>query len=149
MASQGTRIALEFGGVPPGTHVACATSVPLHRSGPSQATGVLVMTATDGQGAGVYSPIPPPLGTSAPGLVVYEVLYADPNSVEVADIPCYLVNAANHILPPASVTVRPQMAPFFNSVSSGRPTPTAQDPTPTDLPRFAPGSLTLPLITGF
>ncbi len=149
VASQGTRIALQFSDVPPGAHVACATSVPLHRNAVDPPTGVLVMTATDSQGAGVYAPVQGSRGTSAPGLVVYEILYADPSSVEFADIPCYLVNAANQILPPVSVTVRPQLAPFFNSPSSNHPTPTSQDPTPTDLPRFAPGSITLAFITRF
>lgn len=150
VATQGTRIALHFSGVPAGESVVCRTAVPLRRAATtSPITGVLAMTASDANGAGAYSPFfPSLLGSSAANLVVYEVLYADPFAIEYGDIPCYLVTPTGALASPAAVSVTPSFAPFYGGVAASRPTPTTLDPSPVAIPRFAPGSTSYKVTLG-
>lgn len=137
VASAGTRIALSFSHLPGNGKISVPSMVLLHGiftpMGP--ATGVLVLTSTDTNGAGTFTPA---VGSSVPAgnLAVYEVLYADPFQVEAADIPCtFLGNGSG-----GSVQVTASFAPFYSSASAGRPTPTTTDPTPTAIPRFVLGT---------
>jgi hypothetical protein len=150
VSTQGTRIALSFSGVPAGESVVCRTAVPLkHALTTSPITGVLAMTATDANGAGVYSPFfPSLLGSSATNLVVYEVLYADPFAIEFADIPCYLTTPTGALAPPATVSVTPSFAPFYSAPGAGHATPTTLNPTPVAIPRFGPGASTFKVTLG-
>jgi hypothetical protein len=149
VSSQGTRLALSFSGVPSGEIVVCDTKVLLQRAGTTTPnTGVLILTTTDANGAGVFTPVPSAVGTSAPNLVVYEVLYADPYSIEYADIPCFLTTPTGAPASPAVVTVSPTLAPFYTTPSSARPTPTTTDPTPTAVPRFRPDGPSLKITLG-
>jgi hypothetical protein len=127
VSSAGTRIALTF-------QTPASVTVPnfvyLHRVGsPSTTTGVMVLTATDANGAGAFNPTASTTIHNG-GMAVYEVLFADPFEIEYADIPC----TVNSFLFGATASVN--LAPFYSSASSGRATPTAADPTPTAIPRF-------------
>lgn len=144
VASAGTRIALSFDHLPHHATMDCPSVVHLQRSGTSSPdTGVMVLTTTDTNGAGPFSPA---IGSSVPSgdLAVYEILYADPFIVESADIGCTL-NTHGHGGGAGGVRVTPSFAPFYSSPSAGRPTPTVADPTPTAVPRFQPGTVSLHL----
>jgi hypothetical protein len=132
----GTRIALTF--TKPGKG-AFTISTPqvifLHRVGtPSNSapTGVMVLTSTDANGAGAFTPA---LGSSVPSghLAVYEVLFADPFSLEYADIPCTLTSGGG-----GSVTFAVSYAPFYSGAGASQPTPNSVNAVPTAVPRFAP-----------
>jgi len=172
IANQGTRLYLSFGNIPAGASLWLAPVIYLFRQGvqhngdpatlnpnpitavaQSQATGVMVMTTTDGAGAGAF------LRTQAinrytltkvgaSNLVVYEMLYTDPYSVEYADVPVVLAYASNpgqNLPAPAppnpNTTVTGGFAPFYTSAASTQPSPnnTFQSPT-LPVPRFVPGT---------
>jgi hypothetical protein len=148
VSSQGTRIALSFSNVPANTKPECQHEVLLHLPvlGGS-ATGVMVMTTTDANGAGPFQAITTPFGSSNTNLVVYEALYTDPFMIEAANIVCRLVNTTTGATVVGTVTVKPSFAPFYSTPAAGHPTPTLADPTPTAVPRFKPGTPTLTLTT--
>ena len=115
IGNAGTRIALRFTGIPTGASV----QVPpvIYSVGYSNYTnrpyesGVMVLTNTDSAGAGAFSP---GTGTLAGNLAVYEVLWADPFSIEYAEIPYSLINAP----PGATVQVTAGYAPFYSDSGS-------------------------------
>jgi hypothetical protein len=124
VSSAGTRIALIF------KTAAASVTVPsvvyLHRVGsPSTTTGVMVLTSTDSAGAGPFTP-----GASTTihngGMAVYEVLYADPFSIEYADIDCVLPGFLS------SATVTANMAPFYTT-----PGAAIAEPPTSPIPRFS------------
>ncbi len=111
VATQGTRLATSLGNIPNGLSLYVSPVIFLYRVGTSygtatgpnvnagNATGVMVLTATASDGSGVYSP---PSGvtstsstqvlqavtqTNGTALIVYEVLFCDPFSIEYADVP--------------------------------------------------------------
>jgi hypothetical protein len=138
-ASAGTRIALTFTKVPGGATVTVPSMVFLrHVSGPPTNSGVMVLTTTDAAGAG---PFTAGASTTIPdgGTAVYEVLYADPNAIEFADIPVVV----NH--PGKGTQVAVSFAPFYSTPGAGFATPTAAHPTPVAVPRFVPASGTMKL----
>jgi hypothetical protein len=177
IASQGTRLYLSFSNIPAGSSLYTAPVIYLFRqgvqhnndpatlnanpiTGQSQAptTGVMVMVQNDGvSGADLptgfgkaASPTTPfalqKVGTS--GLVVYEILYTDPYSVEYADVPVVLAYASNPgqnlpaPAPPNPITqVTAGFAPFYTSAASTQPSPNATYQVPTlPVPRFVPGA---------
>jgi hypothetical protein len=111
-ANQGTRLATALSNVPNGLSVYVSPIIFLFRqgttysNGPNQnlpagsATGVMVLTNTASDGSGSYNP-PSGLGggatptaplqlvsvTNGAALVVYEILFTDPFSLEYADVP--------------------------------------------------------------
>jgi len=102
----------------------------------------MVLTNTDTHGAGPYSKVVGTNGTSmvSGGLAVYEVLYADVNALEYADIPCTLTGPHGPG-PNTDVSVTVSLAPFYAPGSGAdQPTPNAQFASPTTIPRFGPGS---------
>jgi hypothetical protein len=64
---------------------------------------------------------------------VYEVLYADPFSIEYADIPCTLVSGGK-----GAITFAASYAPFYAGAGAGQPTPNPVHAIPTAVPRFEP-----------
>jgi hypothetical protein len=129
VADAGTRIGLTF--FAPGENVTVPNVVYLHPTfSPATISGVMVLTLTDSAGAGPFNPAP---GTTTTifnqGLFVYEVLYADPFSTEMANVP-FAVTGGHVAL------VYATFAPFYTSPSAGFATPTAANPTPTAIPRF-------------
>ena len=141
--NSGTRVALSFSTLPSGFAVQIPTVIYLHSTLDSTVnSGVMVLTNTDTHGAGPYSKVVGTNGTSmvSGGLAVYEVLYADVNALEYADIPCTLTGPRGPG-PNTDVRVTVSLAPFYAPGSGAdRPTPNAQFAGPTTVPRFAPGS---------
>jgi hypothetical protein len=124
VASNGTRIALTFKTA--AVEVIVPSVVYLHRVGsPSTTTGVMVLTSTDANGAGTFTP-----GASTTihngGIAVYEVLYADPFAIEYADIECTLPGFFS------SASVTANLAPFYTV-----PTATMAEPSTYPIPRFS------------
>lgn len=141
--NSGTRVALSFSTLPSGYAVQVPTVIYLHATSDSTInSGVMVLTNTDAMGAGPYSQVVGTNGTSivSGGLAVYEVLYADVNGIEYADIPCTLIGPHGPG-PKTDVSVTVSLAPFFAPGSGAdQPTPNAQFASPTAVPRFGPGS---------
>src|SRR5579884_3871500 len=142
-ADQGTRLALQISSIPNGSIVLVPTQVNLYNStSSSTATGTMVLTSTDANGAGTFS-APSSVGTTSfvqipsSGLVVYEVLFADPFSIEFANVPLVVAYAANlaQNLPQPGVTaqVAGSFAPFYSTASAHNPSSTLP------IPRFVPG----------
>jgi len=140
VSSAGTRIALHFLAFP-GVTISVPPIVYLHTvATPAVNSGVMVLTGTDANGAGPFSPLTTPAGAALPvvvkdGLAVYEVLYADPFLLEFADIP---VTATGFLH--AFTVVSASFAPFYVEAltpGANMATPTAAHATPTAVPRFA------------
>jgi hypothetical protein len=123
----------------------------------SEASGVMVLTSTDGSGSGPFlrtagSILQPNAfqltKVGATGLAVYEILYTDPLSTEYADVPVVLAYASNpgqNLPAPAppnpNTSVTGGFAPFYTSAASTQPSPNATFQTPTlPVPRFVPGT---------
>ena len=95
VADQGTRVYLKFSPVPAGARLFVPTRVDLQAAG--AATGRLLLTASDANGGGPFTPITGNASGLAPlavnsgvAMAVYEVLYADPNTVESFNVPVAL-----------------------------------------------------------
>ncbi len=147
IANAGTRLALSFSNIPSGAGVWLPPVIYLFRQGspytsfslpdptsrsggsaltPAGAgnTGVMVLTSTDSAGAGGFlrtnsSTTSPFALVKTNGLSVYEILYTDPFSLELADIPTIVAYQANvsQNLPAPSVTgqVTGGFAPVFTN----------------------------------
>jgi len=171
IANQGTRLYLSFSNTPAGASLWVAPVIYLFRQGvthngdpatlglnpmtglaQSQATGVMVLTNTDGAGAGGFSrsQVLSPFTLTkigASGLAVYEILYTDPYSTEYADVPVVLAYASNpgqNLPAPAPPNPNTQVtggfAPFYTSAASTQPSPNGTFQSPTlPVPRFVPG----------
>ncbi|HTB12142.1 MAG TPA: hypothetical protein VK752_11250 [Bryobacteraceae bacterium] len=110
VANQGTRLATALSNIPNGLSLYVSPVIFLFRqgtsytSGPNQnlpaglATGVMVLTNTASDGSGTYNPPSGPITvasqplqlvsvTNGAALVVYEILFTDPFSLEYADVP--------------------------------------------------------------
>lgn len=134
VSSAGTRIALFFAAF--GESVTVPNVVYLY-DGSGTASGVMVLTSTDPNGAGTFSTPPPPATTTTIhnfGMVVYEVLYSNPFANEYADVPLTVSG------PPYEVGVVALLAPFYLGPDPTFPTPTTAHPEPTAIPRFAIGN---------
>ena len=149
IADQGTRLALQLSSIPNGATVLVPTLVYLNNgtltnfSGAGVGvSGVMVLTSTDANGAGAYSP-PTTIGTtqyqavSSSGLIVYEILFADPFSLESANVPIVVAYASNlaQNLPQPGVTaqVAGSFAPFYTTAAAHNPSSSLP------VPRFVPG----------
>jgi hypothetical protein len=171
-ASSGTRLALSFTNIPSGASVWLPPVIylfrqgspytgfpvpdPTSRSGGSALTpggagntGVMVLTSTDSAGAGGFlrsnaSTTSPFTLVKTSGLSVYEILYTDPFSLELADVPCVVAYQANvnQNLPTPGITtqVTGGFAPFYTSTAAGQPEPNNTFGSPTHIPRFIPGT---------
>jgi hypothetical protein len=143
--NSGTRVALSFSSLPDGYALQVPTVIYLHSTSDSTTnSGVMVLTNTDSHGAGPYSPVIGANGSSAVsgGLAVYEILYADVNSLDYADIPCALTyNGDVHgPEPKTGLNVTVSLAPVYApGGGADQPTPNAQFASPTTVPRFGPG----------
>ncbi len=155
IASQGTRLALNFSSLPNGSQVFVPTIAYLYRQGSQTGTGlglgtgvitgVAVLTSTDANGALPFSRVVNttnplvyvPVGAS--NLAVYEVLWSDPFSLEQLDVPLalsYVANLAQN-LPTPGVTAQLAggFAPFYTTAAAGQPSATLPHP------RFTPGTV--------
>jgi len=173
-ANQGTRLALSFSNVPTGSSIFVAPVLFLYRQSATSSTcspsfpgsacatvaggvsGVMVLTTTDANGAGAFSP---PTLASTPtstavvqvsnNLAVYEVLFSDPNSLEQVDIPVVVAYVSNLTAnPPVGLPVTGQIsqvaggfAPFYTTSAARQPSSTLP------VPRFIPGNTPLNLFS--
>jgi len=156
VATQGTRLALSFANVPSGAGIWVPPVVYLYRQNsatipqpatlvPTVTTGVAVLTSTDAFGNTAYTPatsLTTLQQVSSSNLAVYEVLFADPSSLEQVDIPVvvsYVANLASN--PPiglpatgTATTVAAGFAPFYSTSTAKQPSATLP------VPRFIPGT---------
>jgi hypothetical protein len=157
IASQGTRLSLQLTNIPAGSTVLVPTEVFLTNSdtvftagvATSKFSGVMVLTSTDAFGAGAYSApsqgISPSTLVAVPstGLIVYEILFADPFSIETATVPlevAYAANLAQNLAAPGvTAQVAGGFAPFY---SRGQNPPPAQPSATLPIPRFIPSLTT-------
>jgi len=151
IANQGTRLAVQISSIPNGSIVLVPQVVYLSNFTATGAgtgfgtknSGVMVLTNTDANGAGAYSP---PTGTlssanyvqvPSSGLIVYEILFADPFSIETATVPIVVAYAANlaQNLPQPGVTGQAagSFAPFYSTAAAHNPSSSLP------IPRFVPG----------
>lgn len=97
IANTGTRLQMQISNIPAGATVTVPDAILLTNQGGHQTSGIAMLVNTDSAGAGAYSPVytgtggaSGALGTSSTvassGLVVYEVIWADPFSVESATV---------------------------------------------------------------
>jgi len=162
VANQGTRLAMSFSAIPTGVNVyvppvlylyrqtaATATCSPSYPAGTCATiaggvTGVMVLTTTDVNGDTAYSPVTTTanLQQVSNNLVVYEVLFADPNSLEQVDVPVVVAYASNLTSAPpvgiptpgATATIAGGFAPFYTTAAARQPSSTLP------VPRFTPGN---------
>jgi hypothetical protein len=147
VANQGTRLATALANIPNGLSLYVSPVIFLYRQGTSYAntsgpntnsgggaTGVMVLTNTASDGSGSYNPPSGPItATNQPlqlvsvsngaALVVYEILFTDPFSLEYADVPfvvSYVTNLSGNApigLPQPNVvaTYATGFAPFYST----------------------------------
>ncbi len=155
VANQGTRLQVTISNIPAGAYVLVPEAIYLNNG--TINSGVAVLVNTDSAGAGSYSPVAPTgttaaqaTGTYVPiassGMAVYEVLFADPFSIESATVSTIVAYSPNLNLNQPSSTTTSQafggFAPFYSSSSAHEPQPLAF-PFGVNLPvpRFAPGTV--------
>ena len=154
IANQGTRLYLQLTTPVSGSTVLVPTEVFLTNS--VGISGVMVLTSTLADGSGAFTPPASTISTStlvalpANGLIVYEVLFSDPFSVESAAVPievAYQSNLATN-LPAVGATAQASggFAPFYAASSgalntSSGPSATPPLPEPRFLQNTAPVSL--------
>ncbi len=145
-ANQGTRLATSLANIPNGLSLYVSPILFLFRQGvtysqgPNQnlpagaATGVMVLTNTASDGSGAYNPPSGPITaanqplqlvsvSNGAALVVYEILFTDPFSLEYVDVP-FVVSYATNLsanapigLPQPTVTATAAggYAPFYST----------------------------------
>jgi hypothetical protein len=151
VASQGTRLAVAVTNVPTGLSLFAPTAVYLTNTPGGSPTGVAVLTSTDAQGAGAYTPTSASPSTTTftaltGGLAVYEVLFADPFSVESASVPiaaAWITNlSSNSPQPGITANVQASFAPFYGgSLAAAAKLPSLSLPVPRFIPGPAPTAL--------
>ncbi len=157
IANQGTRLSLQLTSIPAGATVLVPTEVLLSNSatvsGVGPYSGVMVLTSTDANGAGAFT-APTTISTGtlvavpSTGLIVYEILFADPFSIETATVPvevAYTANLAQNLPTPGTTAqVAGGFAPFYTRGAS----PAPQNPSATlPIPRFIPSVTTTALFS--
>jgi hypothetical protein len=107
-------------------------------------TGVMVLTSTNADGSGAFTKVTSGVNLQqiSSGLAVYEILYADPFSLEYAYVPVVVAYVSNlsQNLPQVGVTAQAAIgfAPFFTTAAAGQPQTTATSGVGS-VPRFIPG----------
>ncbi len=145
-ANQGTRLATSLANIPNGLSLYVSPILFLFRqgvtytAGPNQnlpagaATGVMVLTNTASDGSGSYNPPSGPITaasqplqlvsvTNGAALVVYEILFTDPFSLEYVDVPFVVSYATGSVVQCADRTAATQrnrdlcewFAPFYST----------------------------------
>jgi hypothetical protein len=146
VASQGTRLYMNFGTVPNGSQIFVPIKVSITAPITGATTGYAVLVSTDANGA-LPSGGPPSLAggntaglapvsvSSGTGLAVYEVMQSDPFSLERMQVPvavAFVSNSGNNLpAPGVQSTISAGFAPLSN-------VGTASDTAP--IPRFAPST---------
>jgi hypothetical protein len=151
IADQGTRLQFQISNIPAGGSVLVPDAVWL-TNGTSLFSGIAMLVTTDAAGAGAYTPVF--TGTSAAtavttysqlassGLAVYEVIFADPFSIETTTIAAVVSYAPalnlNRPDPTTTAQVFGGFAPFYSSAAAHQPQPLIGG-TNLPVPRFAAG----------
>lgn len=159
-ATQGTRLAISLSAIPTGASVWASPTLYLYRatanglsstnanagvgslvSSSTYTTGVAVLVSTAADGSGAYTRTTSTgftLSQVTGGLVVYEILFADPSTIERLDVPFLVAYATNlnSNLPQPGVTTQATggFAPFYTTSAAGLPSSTLP------VPRFTPGT---------
>lgn len=136
-ADHGTRLSLSVSNIPAGTTLWAPRVINLRYQGTGNTSGVMVATTTSANGEGPYT-----TGSGSyvqvTGLLVYEVLFADVNALEFADVPLvisYTPNlSANLPAPGVIMQAVGGFAPFYGTTAAGQPSATLP------IPRFVPGT---------
>jgi hypothetical protein len=118
-ATSGTRVYFQFSPIPEGLQLFVPVTVPLSQaSSLANQTGVAVLTATDGNGAGPFAPATGNLSGLAPvpivngtGTAVYEILYESPYLNETFMVPVAAAYLANQVIA-GTVNVQSGLAPL-------------------------------------
>jgi len=156
IADQGTRLQVQISNIPAGSYVLVPEAIWL-TNGTSLFSGIAVLVNTDAAGAGAYSPV---VGTgtaataavttyiplASSGMAVYEVIDADPFSIETATVTAVVAFVPNLNLNQPDPTKTAQafggFAPFYSTASAHEPQPL---PFPNGVtlpvPRFSPGQV--------
>jgi len=158
IADQGTRLQVQISNIPAGAFVLVPEAIALTNGNAlNLASGVAVLVNTDAAGAGAYSPVAAS-GTSAgaasttfvalpsSGMAVYEVIFADPFSIESATVTAIVAYAPNLNLNQPDPTKTAQafggFAPFYSSSAAHQPQPLpAPNGVNLPVPRFSPGQV--------
>jgi len=146
VASQGTRLYMNFGTVPNGSQIFVPIKVSITAPITGATTGYAVLVSTDANGAlpsggppilagGNTAGLAPVSVSSGTGLAVYEVMQSDPFSLERMQVPvavAFVSNSGNNLpAPGVQSTISAGFAPLSN-------VGTASDTAP--IPRFAPST---------
>ena len=155
IATQGTRLALNFSNIPQGASVFVTPVIYLYRQNatppqaglyvPNVSTGVAVLTSTDANGNTAFTSANTTGGVLAAvsgSLAVYEVLFDDPLSLEQVDIPVVVSYVSNLAANPpgglpvtgTAAQVSAGFAPFYTTSAASQPSATLP------VPRFRPGT---------
>jgi hypothetical protein len=174
VASQGTRLALNFSNQPQGLNIYVPPVVQLVNSINNAVTGVMVLTNTAADGSGSFSPptgisaagaasgiagttvaagANPTIGTNAlvqvsNGLAVWEILFSDPNSIEKTTVPVVVAYVSNlSANPPIGLPVPGQIEQVAASFAPFYSSASARQPSATlPVPRFIPSNAPLNII---
>ncbi|MEO7143267.1 MAG: hypothetical protein ABI165_07150 [Bryobacteraceae bacterium] len=143
LASQGTRLMVQFANVPTGTQLFVPTAINLvNASTHTGATGVVVLTSTDANGAGGFSAvsatdttegIAPVSIVNGSGAAVYEVLFSNPSVAEELNVPVAVAFISN----PGTNLPAPGMQATAAANFAPQSTVTTADAS-APIPRFAP-----------
>ncbi|HME09455.1 MAG TPA: hypothetical protein VKG25_20515, partial [Bryobacteraceae bacterium] len=147
-ADSGTRFYVRFAGIPEGVTLFVPSTLPLTGSNPGSTTqsqtGVAVLTASDTNGAGPYSPVRANAAGLAPvaiangtGMAVYEVLYSSPYMIENLTIPVAVAYSAP-LASPTTITAEYGLAPLSTTGTADMSSP---------IPRFAEVNTPIPAFT--
>jgi hypothetical protein len=157
IADQGTRLQFQISNIPAGASVLVPDAVYLTNGCAITAvcnSGIAMLVNTAADGSGSYSPVytgasaAAAVTTFAPlpasGLAVYEVIFADPFSLEAATIAAVVTYAPALNLNQPSPTTTAQVfggyAPFESSAAAHQPQPLIGG-TNLPVPRFSPGQV--------
>jgi len=142
LSNHGTRLAIQFQNLPVGSTVSVPVVVNLYSQvNKTINTGVMVLTSTDANGAGSYTPPTTFSNTtwvnvSAAAPVVWEILFDDPTTVETATVAVgvtYTPNLGSNLPQTAEraiATAAGGFAPFYTGSPANQPSATL------DIPRF-------------
>jgi len=141
-ATQGTRLVLKINNIPTNTSVFVPNQIALINTAGNQSGGAVLVSNTNSNGAGgtLATGSPAQVQVQANNLVIYEIIFADPFSLESLSVP-FSVTYANA---PASALAQTGLtatvtgagfAPFYASGAQFAATTTAFP-----IPRFVPGT---------
>jgi len=154
IADQGTRLQVQISNIPTGSFVLVPQAIFLNNGTPNP-SGIAVLVNTDAAGAGAYSQVAASgataaqatstyVGLASTGMAVYEVLFADPFSIETATVTAIVAYAPNLNLNQPDPTKTAQafggFAPFYSTAAAHQPEPLPGGPN-LPVPRFSPGQV--------